>query len=412
MKGLPRFSANIFEVQFAAGRLDYYDDFGSAFNPKVAVKFQPMDNFSIRGSWGTSLITPDLADTIEETYTRFANNSIYDTVACYNEINATDNAEIRQAVEEVNQVLSDKSEEERETIKKEFLIEQSSIFEGDYSSDIQDKFKSLAENMGSAKYCRKSSFEVTVKGNPDLGPIEGRKFSLGAIWQITKDHSISVDYWDILQEGFSLDTIIDNKKTFDAELRHGKAFVEEQGVQYERDSTEPFNPLKEVSGVNTKENLSTKALKGIDVYWKSNFKSPVAGNIYFENDFSAIFVSEVEDFPKMGFVNSIDKTDYPRWRNFATLGWRNDKHDLSFLLKTTAGTKQLHNESERVRATYLVDLFYSFTWSDKISILTGVYNAFFLPAAKDASRTQSWAINNKFYDLRGPAYFIEWRQKI
>ncbi len=52
--------ADNFELQLA-GRFDHYDDFGSDFNPKVAFRWQPLDQLVFRGSWSTSFRAPSLA---------------------------------------------------------------------------------------------------------------------------------------------------------------------------------------------------------------------------------------------------------------------------------------------------------------------------------------------------------------
>jgi len=49
-----------FELQLA-GRFDDYDDFGSDFNPKVAFRWQLLDQLIMRGSWSTSFRAPSLA---------------------------------------------------------------------------------------------------------------------------------------------------------------------------------------------------------------------------------------------------------------------------------------------------------------------------------------------------------------
>jgi iron complex outermembrane recepter protein len=41
-----------------AGRFDDYDDFGSTFNPKAGLKWQPFDALRVRGTWGTSFRAP------------------------------------------------------------------------------------------------------------------------------------------------------------------------------------------------------------------------------------------------------------------------------------------------------------------------------------------------------------------
>lgn len=48
-----------FEVR-AAGRYDNYSDFGGTWNPKVSVRWEPVDpSFVVRGSWSTSFRAPD-----------------------------------------------------------------------------------------------------------------------------------------------------------------------------------------------------------------------------------------------------------------------------------------------------------------------------------------------------------------
>ena len=43
-----------------AGRFDDYDDFGSTFNPKVALTYRPSDEWILRASWATSFRAPSL----------------------------------------------------------------------------------------------------------------------------------------------------------------------------------------------------------------------------------------------------------------------------------------------------------------------------------------------------------------
>jgi iron complex outermembrane recepter protein len=50
------------ELQLA-GRFDHYDDFGSDFNPKIAFRWQALENLVFRGSWSTSFRAPSLAQT-------------------------------------------------------------------------------------------------------------------------------------------------------------------------------------------------------------------------------------------------------------------------------------------------------------------------------------------------------------
>lgn len=43
-----------------AGRVDDYSDVGSTTNPKIGLRYQPVSNVQIRGSWGTSFRAPNL----------------------------------------------------------------------------------------------------------------------------------------------------------------------------------------------------------------------------------------------------------------------------------------------------------------------------------------------------------------
>ena len=50
-----------FEITFA-GRFEDYDDFGSAFTPKIGLSWAPMRDLNVRGTWGTSFQAPLLSD--------------------------------------------------------------------------------------------------------------------------------------------------------------------------------------------------------------------------------------------------------------------------------------------------------------------------------------------------------------
>lgn len=45
-----------------SGRYDDYSDFGSTFNPKIGITWEPLNWVKVRGAWGTSFNAPSLAD--------------------------------------------------------------------------------------------------------------------------------------------------------------------------------------------------------------------------------------------------------------------------------------------------------------------------------------------------------------
>ena len=82
----------------------------------------------------------------------------------------------------------------------------------------------------------------------------------------------------------------ENKKTIDAELIHGKAYVEKHGVQYERDSEKPYNPIKEGSPVSSLINIGERKI----IWHRSQLGIRFSnwtfanGNFYFKNDFAYV----------------------------------------------------------------------------------------------------------------------------
>ena len=51
-----------------------------------------------------------------------------------------------------------------------------------------------------AAYCASTDYTIVFSGNPDLDPEESETFNIGAAWNITDRFSVTLDYWDIVQE--------------------------------------------------------------------------------------------------------------------------------------------------------------------------------------------------------------------
>jgi iron complex outermembrane receptor protein len=63
-------------------RSDRYSDFGTATNPKIAIKFQPMDMLLLRGSYNEGFSAPALTDLYAPNATTFTGNRYNDPVLC------------------------------------------------------------------------------------------------------------------------------------------------------------------------------------------------------------------------------------------------------------------------------------------------------------------------------------------
>ena len=70
-----------------AGRYDKYNDYGSDFSPKLGLRWQPLDNLTIRGSYGTGFRAPVLSLlTMKDS---FSAESVEDAITCAGSPNNT-----------------------------------------------------------------------------------------------------------------------------------------------------------------------------------------------------------------------------------------------------------------------------------------------------------------------------------
>ena len=120
-----------------AGRYDDYSDFGDTTNPKVAVRWSPIDSLAFRASWGTGFRAPSLA-----------------------------------------QIGLGPSQE-------------SQFFKDTYA---------CADQGISEAACPSLDYTIVFSGNPDLQPEDSETFNVGAAWQPSSMWRVSLDYWDIKQE--------------------------------------------------------------------------------------------------------------------------------------------------------------------------------------------------------------------
>jgi outer membrane receptor protein involved in Fe transport len=118
-----------------AGRYDDYNDVGSSTNPKVALRWSPLDTLALRASWGTGFRAPSLA-----------------------------------------QIGLGPSQE-------------SQFFEDTYGKAVNPSYGGVLD------------YNLVFSGNPDLKPEESRSLNVGGAWKPVSDVELTLDYWDIKQEG-------------------------------------------------------------------------------------------------------------------------------------------------------------------------------------------------------------------
>ena len=124
------------------GRLDDVEGFGSDFNPKVAVRYEPIEQLVLRGNWSTSFRAPSLAQVgAGVRLTSFTVDCELTPGACADTNNN-----------------GDTSDEDGEPLLSEEL------------------------------------------GNADLLAEEAESYSFGAVFEPTSDLTFSIDYWHIRHE--------------------------------------------------------------------------------------------------------------------------------------------------------------------------------------------------------------------
>lgn len=120
------------EVQVAA-RYEDYSDFGDTTNPKVSFFWSPMEDVSLRGSWGTAFRAPSL--------------------------------------------------------------HQLGLGRTDESPNLVDTLR--CDAIGNQdRACEPQEYTAIFEGNPDLGPEESESYNLGLIYNITENLNFSIDYYD------------------------------------------------------------------------------------------------------------------------------------------------------------------------------------------------------------------------
>ncbi|MCL1039399.1 TonB-dependent receptor [Shewanella submarina] len=124
------------EAQLAVRHEDY-SDFGTTTNPKIGLKYTPLDNLTLRASWGEAFRAPSLV--------------------------------------------------------------QLGLGPTQESPSLVDQTR--CKLTGAVEDCSAQEVTVIFSGNPDLQPEESTSYNIGAVWEIVEGLSVGVDYWNYDQDG-------------------------------------------------------------------------------------------------------------------------------------------------------------------------------------------------------------------
>jgi len=139
-----------------AVRYDHYSDFGSTTNPKVSVRYQPIQQLLLRGSWGTGFLAPSLYQLWTPQTPGLSQTGLNDPLRCPNPD---------------------------------------------------------APGAGNNPDCA-TQFTVTFGGNPSLKPETSNQTTIGAVWEPMNGVSIGVDWFymdlkNFVTNGVAISTILD-----------------------------------------------------------------------------------------------------------------------------------------------------------------------------------------------------------
>ncbi|MGI9548714.1 MAG: TonB-dependent receptor plug domain-containing protein, partial [Bdellovibrionales bacterium] len=306
------------EIQLA-GRGDYYFDLNNSknnsedpglftFNPKLAFRFQPVTAFLLRGSVGTSFIAPSLHSlygTRSEGYP-----FLIDSVACFNEIKS------KGELGDLNEnLVKDFISDQKETVEKQ-----------DLDSATKTNLTNLGKKLPELEFCKHRQYNASFSQNQQLKETKGISASVGSVFQINDNTSLTLDGWYIKTSGSPSYGV--NDDTIKVELKKGKDFVAQHGITINRDETHSYQPILNSpvngqSGIDSKlVNIASSELAGFDFSLMSRLpKNYFGGNFYFKEDGIIIFHSKSESFPGRGFKDNIGKSGLPRWKAISSLGW-------------------------------------------------------------------------------------------
>ena len=131
----------------AALRYDHYTDAGNAVTPKIGLKYKPISNVALRGTYSKAFRAPSSSENGATSVAAFGGATVDDNVRC----TALTNDGVAAATVAAN--------------------------------------------------CKGVAPTFIQRGNPNLSPEKSNTFTLGAVWDITPKSNLTFDFWQIKRKG-------------------------------------------------------------------------------------------------------------------------------------------------------------------------------------------------------------------
>jgi iron complex outermembrane receptor protein len=335
-----------------AVRYDHYSDFGSTTNPKASLRWQPVRELLLRGSWGTGFLAPSLYELWNPQTPGLTQAGVSDPKRCPN-----------------------------------------------------PNDPSQANNPD----CN-TQYTATFGGNPALKPEKSEQTTIGFVWEPVPGTSLGVDWYhldlkDLVTNGVPIGTILDPTliDTYSYLITRQASCPPSQFV--------PGAPCQITAIDQRFVNLGETRITGIDVDGRVTFPAQSWGRIRFNINGSYYIKYEAEqpDGSFAGFVSNayqaVASGITPRWKHYAQLTW--DYGPWSAVLGQTFQTSYIdvqldpNGDTRRVGSMSLWDLQASYTGFKNWNLTLGVKNLFDTnPPVTNSNLTFQSGYDPSYYDPR------------
>jgi iron complex outermembrane receptor protein len=319
-----------------AVRHDRYSDFGNTTNPKFSLRFQPMDQLVLRGSYNAGFRAPTLYEIYQPNSLTFTSDNYDDPDLCPG------------------------------------------------GSPVPG---TSAGVVCGQQVLQRTGGPVGTGGTAsDLSPEKSKAFSLGAVLQPTNSLSFTVDYWQLKIK--SLINSLPEQAIFGDPTKYASRFVRCSAVAAGSvpgvalgdvdacaNLTATQDPIAFIS--TPVENLGDIKAAGID--WSANFRAPTQpwGSVVFNIDGTYITKYEYQRERGGEFVGAVGKyTDNApvfRWQHVASVRWQSGNWAANLQQRYKSGYLD-QDPASKVGSYSIFDASVTWTGVKNLTLTAGILN--------------------------------------
>jgi iron complex outermembrane recepter protein len=302
----------------AALRYDRYSDFGSTTNPKVSFRFQPTQQFMMRGSYSTGFRAPSLYEINAQPY--YTNTPLVsDPVNCPN------------------------------------------------GTPIPGKSSSANCNIQA---------QALYGGNTSLQPEKSKNMTLGFVIEPAKDLSLGIDLWAIRVDqaigSITATTVFANPGTF------AGLFHRNPSGDLSTDGSECPNPLTCGYVDLRTQNLGGLNTNGVDLNFAYRLRGGTAGDYRFGLQSTYVNKYEYQDYTNGPWNQNVGvfvgAGPVFKWQHNATVNWSKGEFGAGLAIHFKSGYVDQYGPPDEVASYTTVDVFASWAPTKALALTFGIRN--------------------------------------